>query len=98
MFSAERYLTEYLRTRSNFTSYSKTFLPSTELFQSDFYQSPLTEDAPQTKFAAKQQTKTAAQPIVDLSEYSDENINSILDIAEDIPLQSIVEKLNKNNE
>jgi len=98
MFSAERYLTEYLKTRSDFTSYGKIFLPSTELFQSDFYKSPLTEDAPQKKFAAKQQTATAAYPIVDLSEYSDENINRILDIDEDIPLQSIVEKLNKNNE
>ncbi len=97
MFSAERYLTEYLKTRFDFTSYGKTFLPSTELFQSDFYKSPLTEDDPQTKFAAKKQTTTATQPIVDLSEYSDENISRILDIDEDIPLQSIVEKLNKNN-
>ena len=44
MFLSERYLTEYLKTRSDFTSYGKTFLPSTELFRSDFYKSPLTED------------------------------------------------------
>ena len=98
MFLAERYLTEYLKTRSDFTSYGKTFLPSTELSQSDFYKSPLTEDSTQMKFAAKKQATTAAHPIVDLSEYSDDNYDSILNINDDVSLNNIVEKLNKNKE
>ena len=97
MFLAEGYLTEYLNTRSNFTAYDKIFRPSGELSQNTFYQSPLTE-APQMKHAAKQDRRKASQPIVDVSEYSDEKFDSILNISDDMPLDNIVEKLNENSE
>ena len=83
MFSAERYLNDYLNTRSSFIPPGKTFLPSTELSQSVFYKSPLTEDAPQIKHAIKYQTKTVTKPIVDVSGYSDENFDNILNIEVD---------------
>lgn len=97
MFLAERYFTEYLKTRSDFTSCRKIFRPSTELSQDSFYQSPLTEDPPQIKHEAKHQATTASQPIIDVTGYSDENIDSILNINDDITLNNIAEKLNKNN-
>ena len=110
MFSAERYLNEYLGTRSSFTPIGKTFLPSTELSKSVFYKSPLTEDAPPIKQVMKYQTKTVEKPIVDTSGYGDENFDNILNIEVDddnenvdtmlnidgdINLQEIITSLNK---
>jgi len=109
MFSAERYLNEYLGTRSSFTPIGKTFLPSTELSKSVFYKSPLTEDAPPIKQEMKYQTKTVEKPIVDTSGYGDENFDNILNIEVDdnenvdtmlnidgdINLQEIIASLNK---
>ena len=110
MFSAERYLNEYLGTRSSFTPIGKTFLPSTELSKSVFYKSPLTEDAPPIKQVMKYQTKTVEKPIVDTSGYGDENFDNILNIEVDddnenvdtmlnidgdINLQEIIASLNK---
>ena len=80
MFSAERYLRDYLNTRSSFIPIGKTFLPSTELSQSASYKSPLTEDAPQIKHALKYRTETVTKPIIDVSGYSDENFDNILNI------------------
>ena len=125
MFMAESYLTDYLNTRSDFTAYDKIFLPSGELSQNNFYQSPLTE-APQMKHEvkqdrgtakqdrrmarqdrrkakqdrrkAKQDRRRASQPVVGVSDYNDENVDSILNIKDDMPLHKIVEMLNKNSE
>ena len=69
-----------MNTRSSFTPIWKTFLPSTELSQSVFYKSPLTEDAPQIKQVMKYQTKTVEKPIVDTSGYGNEDFDNILNI------------------
>jgi twitching motility protein PilT len=98
MFLPERYLTHYLNTRSDFNPYGKIFRPSAELSPNDFYQSPLTGE-PEIKYAAKQEmTKPVSQTIIDMSESSDENVDNILDINDNISLDKIVEKLNKNSE
>ena len=97
MFLPERYLTHYLNTRSAFTPYGKIFRPSVELSPDDFYQSPLT-DEPQVKHEARHERRKASRPIVSLSESSDENVDNILDINDNISLNNIVEKLIKNSE
>jgi twitching motility protein PilT len=97
MFLPERYLTHYLNTRSAFTPYGKIFRPSVELSPDDFYQSPLT-DEPQVKHEARHERRKASEPIVGVSESSDENVDNILDINDNISLHKIVEKLNKNSE
>ena len=95
MFTSERYLTYYLKNRSNFSPYGNIFRPTEELSQSNYYQSPLTE-APYIKHPVRQQTKVASQPVIDLSEYSDENADSVLNIKDNVSLHKIVENLNKN--
>jgi pilus retraction protein PilT len=97
MFLSERYLTNYLNTRSDFTPYGKIFRPSAELSPDNFYQSQLT-DEPQVKHEAQRERRKASRPIVSLSEPSDENVDNILDINDNISLHKIVEKLNKNSE
>ena len=98
MFLPERYLTHYLNTRSDFNPYGKIFRPSAELSPNDFYQSPLTGEQ-EIKDAAKQEmTRPASQTIIDMSEYSDENVDNMLDINDNISLRNIVDKLNKNSE
>ena len=97
MFLPERYLTHYLNTRSDFNPYGKIFRPSAELSPNDFYQSPLT-DEPQVKHEARHERRKASGPIVGVSESSDENVDNILDINDNISLDKIVEKLNKNRE
>jgi hypothetical protein len=95
MFTSERYLTYYLKNRATFTSFGNIFRPLEELSQDNFYQSPLTE-ASLVKHAAKQQTQTASRPIIDMSEYSEETDESILNINDNISLHRLVEKLNKD--
>ena len=95
MFMVESYLTDYLNTRSNFTAYDKIFRPSGELLQNVFHQSPLME-ATHMKHAAKQDRRKASQPIVGMSAFSDENIDNILNIDDNMSLHKIVEKLNNS--
>ena len=97
MFLPDRYLTHYLNTRSAFTPYGKIFRPSAELSPDNFYQSPLTDEQ-EIKYEAKQERRKASRPIVSLSESSDENVDNILDINDNISLNNIVEKLIKNSE
>lgn len=98
MFLPDRYLTNYLKSRSDFTPYGKIFRPSAEFSQKDFYQSPLTTDETQINIAVKQERRTASGPIISLSEPSDENVDNILDINDNISLHNIVDNLNKNSE
>ena len=97
MFLSERYLTHYLNTRSTFTPYGKIFRPSAELSPDNFYQSPLTDEQ-QVKHEARHERRKASGPVVSVSESNDENVDNILDINDNISLDKIVEKLNKNSE
>jgi len=96
MFTSERYLTYYLKNRSTFSPYGNIFRPLEELSQNNFYQSPLTE-ASYMKHAAKQPMKTASQPINAVPEYSEETDESALNIKDNISLDRLVEKLNKDS-
>lgn len=96
MFTSERYLTYYLKSRSNFSPYGNIFRPTEELSQSNYYQSPLTE-TPYIKHSVKHQTKAAPKSVIDMTEYSEETDESILNIKDNISLHKIVEKLTKSN-
>jgi mannitol/fructose-specific phosphotransferase system IIA component len=50
------------------------------------------------KHEARYERRKASRPIVGVSESSDENVDNILDINDNISLDKIVEKLNKNSE
>jgi len=77
-----------LKNRSAFTPYGNIFRPVEELSQNNYCQSPLTE-ASYMKHAAKQPMKTASQPIIAVSEYSEETDDSILNINDNISLHKI---------
>ena len=85
MFTVESYLTDYLHTRTNFTDNDKVFNSSGRLSQDNIYHSPLMES---------QHMKRDA---VDVSVYKDEKFENILNIRDDISLDSIIEKLNEKS-
>jgi len=87
MFTAERYLSDYLNTRDNFIPYSQTFRPSSEASQDIYYQSPLTDDLPGEISLKKPLSRLESQPILIRSGYSGEETEHILNIDDDAYLQ-----------
>ena len=87
MFTAERYLNDYLNTRDNFIPYAQTFRPSAEASQDIYYQSPLTDELPDRISLKKPLPRQESQPILIRSGYSDEETEHILNIDDDISLQ-----------
>lgn len=87
MFTAERYLSDYLNTCGNFISYAQTFRPSAEASQDILYQSPLTDDLPDAIPFKKPLSRQESQPILIRSGYSDEETEQILNIDDDAFLQ-----------
>ncbi len=87
MFTAERYLNDYLNTRDNFIPYAQTFRPSAEASQDIYYQSPLTDELSDRVSLRKPLSRLESQPIVVRSGYSDEETEHILNIDDDISLQ-----------
>ena len=87
MFTAERYLNDYLNTRDKFIPYAQTFRPSAEASQDIYYQSPLTDELSDRISLRKPLSRLESQPIVVRSGYSDEETEHILNIDDDISLQ-----------
>ncbi len=87
MFTAERYLSDYLNTRGNYIPYAQTFRPSAEVSQDIYYQSPLTDDLPDVISLKKPLSRLESQPILIRSGYSDEETEHILNIDDDASLQ-----------
>jgi len=87
MFTAERYLNDYLNTRGNFIPYTQTFRPSAEASHDIYYQSPLTDELSDRISLRKPLSRPESQPIVIRSGYSDEETEHILNIDDDISLQ-----------
>jgi twitching motility protein PilT len=85
MFLAERYLTQYLKSRSDFTSYAKIFRPSEELSHDDLYQSPVLTG----------EVQTVATEMMYAPRHDTRNVDNILDVNDDVSLHKIVEKLKK---
>lgn len=96
MFTSERYLTYYLKNRSNFSPYGNIFQPTEELSQNNYYQSPLTETS-YIKHSVKYQAKGTPQSVIDMTEYGEETDESVLNIKDNVSLHKIVEKLTKND-
>lgn len=93
MFTAERYMSEYLESLPSFTSYAQAFRPSVETNQDAVYQSPLTEDEPEPATRKWQATMTGDEPIIVRSKYSHNEMENMLTIDEDLSLQELISKM-----
>ncbi|MBU1711736.1 MAG: PilT/PilU family type 4a pilus ATPase [Proteobacteria bacterium] len=87
MFTAERYLNDYLNTHDNFIPSVLTFRPTAEVSQEILYQSPLTDDSPERISPKKLIPRREPQPIFIRSGYSHEETEHILNLDDDAPLQ-----------
>ena len=95
MFTSERYLTEYLETRSSFTPYIQTFHPSAEVMQEIVYKSPLTEERPDAIPVRREAPGTETEPVVVRTSYSYSDMDNMLTIDDDMSFQEMISKLNK---
>jgi twitching motility protein PilT len=93
MFTAERYLSEYLESRPALTPYSLAFRPSKETTQDAVYQSPLTEDRPEPISRKGQKSMTGDEPIIVRTPYSHDEMENMLTIDEDLSLQELISKM-----
>jgi twitching motility protein PilT len=92
MFTAERYLTDYLETRDKFIPYAQTFRPSAEKSQEIFYQSPLTDDTSDKQPAKKPSTRADSHIFV-RSAYNSDEVEHMLTIDDDGSLPELLKKL-----
>ena len=95
MFTTERYLSEYLENHHSLTPYAQAFRPSAETTQDAIYQSPLTEDKPETVSRKWQATMTGDEPIIVRTPYSHNEMENMLTIDEDVSLQELISKMEK---
>jgi len=96
MFTAERYLDEYLVVRKTFIPYMHTFRPSPEASQDMLYQSPLTErEKPGAQSAKRHLLGTDATPIIVRNDHSSYETEHMLTINEDESLQELLRKMEK---
>jgi pilus retraction protein PilT len=93
MFSAERYLNEYLETREKFTPPMLTFRPSTEAADDIVYQSPLMDGTLGQVPPARNAPRNAPEPIVIRTEYSAHDMEQILTIDDDASLMEVISKM-----
>jgi pilus retraction protein PilT len=93
MFTTERYLSEYLETHPSLIPYAQAFRPSAETTQDAVYQSPLTEDKPEDVFRKGQRTMTGDEPIIVRTPYSQNEMENMLTIDDDVSLQDLINKL-----
>jgi pilus retraction protein PilT len=96
MFTAERYLNEYLKPLRKFTMPSQTFRPSTETSNEVVYDSPLTTSALSGKSAQPKPELTGrGKPELIRSLYDHDETENMLTIDEDASLQDMIRKLEK---
>lgn len=97
MFTPDRYYSEYLEGRRNFTPYSQIFRASLEDTTDIIYNSPLVSDTPDGTSAMlrKRLSKSKAEPIMIRSDYGGHEGEHLLTIDEDESLQDLLKKLNK---
>ena len=93
MFTAERYMSEYLENRQNFTPYAQTFRPSAEATQDIVYHSPLTEEKPEIAPLKRHPLRSETEPIIIRNQYSQDEMENMLTINEDVSLQELIGKL-----
>jgi twitching motility protein PilT len=93
MFTTERYLSEYLETHPSLTPYAQAFRPSAETTQDAIYQSPLTEDKPEAVSRKGHGIMTGDEPIIVRTPYSQNEMENMLTIDDDVSLQDLINKL-----
>jgi twitching motility protein PilT len=93
MFTAERYLTDYLESRKSFVPPTKIFSPSAELSDEVIYESPLMKEVPVPKSLKQGSARTGTESIIIRTEYGHDEIENMLTINEDASLQEIIKKL-----
>lgn len=93
MFTTERYLSEFLENHNSLVPYAQAFRPSMEATQDAVYQSPLTEDKPESPSRKWQATMTGDEPIIVRTPYSHNEMENMLTINEDVSLQELISKM-----
>jgi pilus retraction protein PilT len=95
MFSAERYLDEYLATRSDFVSPMKTFSPSSEVSQEIMYHSPLVEEMYEPVLSAVRRPPSvcAPEPAKTMVESGFDESERMLTIDDDGSLQDVISRM-----
>jgi twitching motility protein PilT len=97
MFTSERYFDEYLGGRKTFFPFSQVFRPSQEEAQDILYQSPLTNDreAAPPPVQRKRTTKTETEAILIRTDFGSQEMEHMLTINEDEPLQDLLKRMEK---
>jgi twitching motility protein PilT len=96
MFTSERYFDEYLGGRKTFFPYSQVYRPSKEETQDILYESPLTAEREETPPASmKRTTKTEREAILIRTDFMSQEMEHMLTINEDEPLQDLIKKMEK---
>ncbi len=93
MFTAERYLTDFLESRQRFTMPAQIFRPSPELSNEIIYESPLTKETPAQKSPKQKSRGLGAEPAIIRSEYDHDETDNLLTIDDDASLQELIQKL-----
>jgi len=93
MFSADRYLTEYIQPCQTFVSPAVTFQPSAEESQETIYQSPLMEEVPAALSMYKQPALYETKSVLSTIHINGE-AEHVLKIDEDESMQEIINRLN----
>jgi twitching motility protein PilT len=97
MFTSERYFDDYLGSRKTFFPYSQVFRPSQEETQDILYQSPLTDERVEAPppVSRKRAAKTEAEAILIRTDFSSQEMEHMLTIQDDEPLQDLLKKMEK---
>jgi twitching motility protein PilT len=96
MFTAERYLDEYLAVRKTFVPYEQIFRPSPEESQDIVYKSRLTESEKREGPSAKKHPlRTNTPPIIVRNDDSTDEPEHVLTINEDESLRELLRKMEK---
>jgi twitching motility protein PilT len=97
MFTSERYFDDYLASRKTFFPYSQVFRPSQEETEDILYQSPLTDERGEAPppVSRKRTTKTEAEAILIRTDFSSQEMEHMLTINDDEPLQDLLKKMEK---
>jgi pilus retraction protein PilT len=80
MFTAERYLSEYLNSRHKFTHPDIIFRPSAEKTSDSVYRSSITDAWQETRPVRQRATSTGVEPIIIRLEYASGDVERVLNI------------------
>jgi twitching motility protein PilT len=96
MYTSERYFDEYLAGRKTFFPFSQVYRPSQEETDDILYQSPLTDERGEPPPAPRKRTaKNETEAILVRTEFSSMEMEHMLTINEDEPLQDLLKKMEK---